>query len=150
MNYKALQKRLDNCQAPNEKKLILKNYFNNLNNNFSYEKYKYVLNKNDYLLNKKPNLDELKDILNLNSDLELCVFNNLKKNKEKVKNNNRIKIISKNQELRKLRRDILVQKNECKRKNNKKKEDIKYWKIISIILLVIILLFSGYYIYNLD
>jgi hypothetical protein len=156
MSYKALQnkllKKLDNCQAPNEKKLILKNYFNNLNNNFSYEQYKYVLDKNDYLLDKKKSLKtiftELKESLNLDSDQELCVFNGVKK--EEIKNNNRIKLISKNKELKKLRRDILIQKNECKKKNNKKKEDIKYWKIISIILLIITLFFIGFYTYNLD
>ena len=56
MSYQTLQnnllKKLNDCRVSDEKKLILKNYFNKLNN-FSYENYKYVLDKQDNLFNKK-------------------------------------------------------------------------------------------------
>lgn len=151
MSYKNLQNKLltkfDYCKVPDDKKFILKNYFNKFDNKFSYEKYKYTLNKNYNLLNAKPKLDELKDELNLDSDLESCIFNYKKEND---KNKKKIKEISKNQELKKLRKDILLQRKDCNNLNIKKQESIEFWKITSIILFIVTFLILALYIYNLD
>jgi len=161
MSYQTLQnnllKKLNDCRVSDEKKLILKNYFNKLNN-FSYENYKYVLDKQDNLFNKKSIKsinNELKKELNLNISKEGCVFlrkinKDNKQNKDNKKNDNEIKLISKNLELRKLKKDILIQKKECSTSKKKKDNDIDFWRIITFIIVFIILMLFVIYLYKLQ
>lgn len=178
MSYLALQnnllKKLNDCRASEEKKQILKNYFNKLNN-FSYENYKYVLDKEDNLFNKKSRKsinDELKKELNLNRSKERCVFlkklnkpypykmgsyikkeedEDIKNKEEDIKKEeNEIKLISKNLELRKLKKDILVQKQECTNSKKKKDSDIEFWRIITFIIVFVILMLFIIYLYKLQ
>ena len=173
-----LSRKLDDCKVSKENKEILKNYFNNQKNNPSYEHHKYILDKNINILDKnKPNhivINELKKRLPLSDKEQRCVFKkkNTNKNKytsdkrlyeedldeeqyleekqEKQEKQEKLKMFIKNEELKKLKKNILVQKNECNKINKKAKKNTDFWIIISVILLIITVVILGLYIYKLQ
>lgn len=179
MSYTKLQnnlsRKLDDCKVSKENKEILKNYFNNQKNNPSYEHHKYILDKNVNILDKnKPNhivINELKKRLTLSNKEQKCVFEKKSKytsdkrlyeedldldeqqyldEKQEKKEKQKIKMFIKNQELKKLKKNILVQKNECNKINKKAKKNTDFWIIISVILLIITIVILVLYIYKLQ